>query len=169
MSFVKDMNDDNGNVDNKHGSLWQHGQRDPVIVIVDSDNNEEDDSIILSGVSVVVCIVTLLPSLLSLSSLSLVLTVSAAAIAIASLCHHGSRCYCCHRCRCRPQPMVGCYITHAVCCFCHCEIVNTFAAGCRSHIADLRQPLLCCSCPITFDASINGWLLHSPTTKQHTY
>ena len=45
------MDDDNNN--NNGGSLWQHGQWDPTIVVFNKDNDKEDNGIILSGACIV--------------------------------------------------------------------------------------------------------------------
>ena len=63
---------------------------------------------------------------------------------------------CCHRrCRCRPPSVVGCCVAHfAVCPYCQPLPATALLILSRLYI--------------TFDAPIDGWLLLSPPTKQHT-
>ena len=59
------------------------------------------------------------------------------------------------RCRCRPPSMVGCSVAHTAV----CPYLQPLAA---------TSLLLLSRLSITFDAPVDGWLSHSPPTKQHT-
>ena len=84
----------------------------------------------------------------SVSSLSPVLTIFTAAIALTCLRHLGSRCYCRQRRRCSPPLMVGCCVAYSVVCrpICHTPLSSScdrqhFRRRPPSPIANLCQPL----------------------------
>ena len=112
----------------------------------------------------------------SLSLLSLVLTTFTAAIALASIIAAAIVVAANRQCRrCSPPLMVGCCVAYSVVCrpICH----TLLSSSCNRHHFCRRPPaaipyrrpsLPAAVLSITFTATIDGWLLHSPPTKQHT-